>query len=218
VLPARRVIIARLLVGALLLLSLAACDFQSKYFRKVDLAETYRYLAPYDGFNLEMNLAGIDIGFFPTGDWGAGLEAVDINLFYSLALGGYLHASVPMFKASEPSGLTPGWFLSGGLIYQPVASWALKPYIKVGAAGLQWTAASTNRWTPALEASIGIATAFNYRAALDFWVARDLSPDKAHQDPWIMAVRINLIGFSLVSFKPEREVRDRGKHIGDELR
>ena len=68
-----------------------------------------------------------------------------------------------------------------------------------------------------VEGSLGLATAFNYRMSLDLYVARDLRP-VAGQDPWIMAVRLNLIGFSLVAFKPDREMRDRGRHIGDDLR
>lgn len=197
-----RIIISRLIISFLILLILPACDFQSKYFRKLDLAKLNRWGAPYQGFNLEMNFAGVDIGFFPEGGYGAGFELVDINMFYSLALGMYLHVGAPSYGGSNKDGHSALWTPSAGLIYQPVASWAIKPYIKVGGGGLMWNGDGSTRWTPIVEGAIGLATAFNYRASLDFYVARDMSP-LAEQDPWVMAIRLNLIGFSLVSFKPE---------------
>ena len=62
------------------------------------------------------------------------------------------------------------------------------------------------RWSPLVEGAIGIATAFNYRMALDFYLGRDMMPED-DQDPWIMGVRLNLVGFSLVSYKPEDPIR-----------
>lgn len=214
--PSRRVLISRLLIGLAVLLSVAACDFQSKYFRKVDLDHVNRWAAPYHGFNMELNLAGFGMGFFPEGDYGVGLDVVSMNIFYSLALGVYLHAGMPMYDGVSPCGLSPGWLTGGGLIYQPVASWILKPYLQVGAGGMQWTGPGSSHWSPMVEAALGIATAFNYRGALDFHVARDLDP-LAGQEPWILSVRLNLIGFSLVSFKREGHARQPGESYGHGL-
>jgi hypothetical protein len=202
-----RAILTRLLVGFLLLLVIPACDFQSKYFRKLDLAKVNRWGSPYQGFNLEMNFAAINLGFHPGGgEFGAGFGAVDMNIFYSLALGAYISTQSPNYSGMEKSGISAMWTAAGGLIYQPVASWHLKPYIKVGGGGVLWRGNGMDRWSPIVEGSVGVATAFNYRMALDFYVARDMMPEP-DQDPWIMGVRLNLVGFSLVSYKPEEPIR-----------
>ena len=205
-----RTIIYRLIVGLLLLLLIPACDFQSKYFRKLDLAKLDRWGFPYQGFNLEMNFASINLGFHPEGgEFGAGFGILDMNIFYSLALGAYVSVQSPNYSGFEKTGLSTMWAAAGGLIYQPVVSWHLKPYIKVGGGGMMWKGNGKERWSPMVEGALGLATAFNYRMSLEFYAGRDMMPEP-DQDPWIMAVRLSLVGFSLVSYKPEEPIRMPG--------
>ena len=177
-----------------------------KYFRKVDLTRVNRALAPYDGFNLEANFFAVHLAKALA--FGAGFEVIEMNMFYDLALGLYARFGAPAYGGSD-GGQKLAWVPSGGLIYQPVISPILKPFIKVGAAGFVWQTDATGPNSEDAtgvftdvgpEVSIGIATAFHYRASVDVYLAKGMMP-ASPADPWIFALRFNVIGFSLVAFK-----------------
>lgn len=178
----------------------SGCYADDGFFRTVSMTKVNRFLSPYDGFNLETSLIGVNLAVMP--GLGAGFELAELNLFYSLALGMYGHVGAPAYGATDSSDNAPSWILSGGLVYQPVPWRWFKPYLKVGGGGVRWRGDSLdgNPWAPLVEGVVGFATNNHWRASLDFYVAKGFSPEES-QDSLIMAIRLNLVGFGLVALR-----------------
>ena len=206
-------ILRSILVTLLLLTVTVGCAHQEFY--QIPYSKIDSVWKPYDGMNFELDIFNFNIAAANNITWGLGI--VQMNFFYKLALGIFIKGGVPVL--GEDTDTTFG-VVGGGIIIEPVVTQYLKVAGQVGAVAMipnkseEYSAKGKKAAYPGMEYSLGLFTAFHYRAGIDFYVAHGIDPDPVGLDknPLIFAVRLHFIGFSYKAFAKDQNGLQR---LGD---
>ena len=197
----------RSILAPLLILSLSmGCAHQDFY--QIPYSKIDSIWKPYDGWNFELDIFNFNVSGANNITWGLGIA--QMNFFYKLALGLFVKGGVPVL--GEDTDTTFG-VVGGGLIIEPVVTQYLKVAAQVGAVALipnkaeSYSSSGKRAAYPGMEYSLGLFTAFHYRAGIDFYVAHGIDPDPVglpnSKNPLIFAVRLHFIGFSYKAFSKD---------------
>ncbi len=195
--------LCRSIVALLTLMVVLASGCAHQEFYQIPYSKIDSVFKPYDGWNFELDIFNFNIASANGVGWGLGIA--QMNFFYKLALGLYVKGGVPVI--SQDTGTTFG-AVGGGMIIEPVVTQYLKVAAQVGAVALippkkeEYSSSGKKVAYPGMEYSLGLFTAFHYRAGIDVYVAHGIDPDPVGLDenPFLFAVRLHFIGFSYKAF------------------